>query len=74
MTKRYTILAIIGLIIAMGVVGQADYDEEQRQTDQYCEMVAIWKESGGQAGWPAYDGEEVCRDTQSNEKGAGGER
>jgi hypothetical protein len=60
MTKRYTILAIIGLIIAMGVVGQADYEEEQRQTDQYCEMVAIWKESGGQAGWPAYNWEGTC--------------
>jgi hypothetical protein len=37
-------------------------------------MVKLWQQSGGQAGWPAYDGEEVCRDTQSNEKGAGGER
>ena len=34
----------------------------------------MWKETNGQQGWPAYDGEEVCRDTQSDEKGAGGER
>ena len=64
MTKRQTILAVIGLIIAMGIVGQSDYDEAQRQAEQYCKMVAMWKESGGEKGWPAYDGEEVCRDTQ----------
>lgn len=61
-TKRYqAILATAWIIAAMGIAGQLDYEEEQRQTAQYCEMVATWKESGGQAGWPAYDGEEVCR-------------
>lgn len=55
------ILAIIGIIIAMGIVGQSDMEEEQRQADQYCEMVKLWKETRGQAGWPAYDGERMCR-------------
>lgn len=65
MIRRYrTVLAVIGLVAAMGIAGQLDYEEEQRQTAQYCEMVAMWKESGGRAGWPAYDGEEVCRGTQ----------
>jgi hypothetical protein len=41
-----------------------DVQEEERQHAEYCEMVQLWKQSGGQAGWPAYDGEEVCRDTQ----------
>jgi hypothetical protein len=60
--KRYqVILAIIGIIIAMGIVGQSDFEEEQRQADQYCEMVKLWKETRGQAGWPAYDGERMCR-------------
>lgn len=67
MTKRYTILAIIGLIIAMGVVGQADYEEEQRQTVQYCEMVKLWKETNGQRGWPAYNGEGICPKENSND-------
>lgn len=62
MTKRYqAILAAAGIIAAMGVVGQADYEEEQRQVEQYCEMVAMWKETNGQAGWPAYNGEGICR-------------
>jgi hypothetical protein len=65
MTKRYqAILAIAGIIIAMGIAGGIEQEDEQRQAAQYCEMVQLWKQSGGQAGWPAYDGEEVCRDTQ----------
>jgi len=60
--KRYqVILAFIGIIIAMGIVGQSDFEEEQRQAEQYCEMVKLWKESNGKAGWPAYDGERMCR-------------
>ena len=60
--KRYqVILAFIGIIVAMGIVGQADFEEEQRQQDEYCEMVKLWKETRGQSGWPAYNGEGVCR-------------
>ena len=72
MTRHY--LAIAGIITVMGIAGQFDYEEERRQTVQYCEMVRLWKQTGGQAGWPAYDGEDVCRDTQSNEKGTRGEQ
>ena len=50
----------IGIVIAMGIVGQSDFEEEQRQADQYCEMVKLWKETRGQAGWPAYNGEGNC--------------
>jgi hypothetical protein len=31
MTKRYTILAIIGLIIAVGIAGGMELEDEQRQ-------------------------------------------
>lgn len=64
-----TILTAAGIIAAMSFAGQFDYEEEQRQIAQYCEMVNLWKQSGGQAGWPAYDGEEMCRSRTS--KGAG---
>ena len=64
--KRYqVILALIGIIIAMGIVGQSDFEEEQRQAEQYCEMVKLWKQTNGKHGWPAYDGEEVCQNTQA---------
>ena len=60
--KRYqVILAIIGIIIAFGLVGQSDFEEEQRQAEQYCEMVKLWKQTKGQAGWPAYNGEGACK-------------
>ena len=60
--KRYhVILAAIGLIIAMGIVGQSDMEEEQRQAEQYCEMVKLWKQTKGKAVWPAYNGEGVCK-------------
>ena len=61
MTKRYTILAIIGLIIAVGIAGGMEQEDEQRQAEQYCEMVQLWKETNGQQGWPAYNGEGTCR-------------
>lgn len=60
--KRYqVILAGLGLLIAMGIVGQSDFEEAERQQAEYCEMVKLWKETRGQAGWPAYDGERMCR-------------
>jgi hypothetical protein len=60
--KRYqVILAVIGIVIAMGIAGNMDAQEEERQHAEYCEMVKLWKETRGQAGWPAYDGERMCR-------------
>ena len=60
--KRYqVILAIIGIIIAMSIVGQSDLEEAERQQAEYCEMVKLWKQTKGQAGWPAYNGEGVCK-------------
>lgn len=60
--KRYQVILIgLGLIVAMGIVGQSDMEDEQRQAEQYCEMVKLWKETKGQQGWPAYNGEGVCK-------------
>lgn len=60
--KRYqVILAGLGLLIAMGIVGQSDFEEAERRQAEYCEMVKLWKQTKGQAGWPAYNGEKMCR-------------
>lgn len=60
--KRYqVILASLGVLIAMGIVGQSDFEEAERQEAEYCEMVKLWKQTKGQAGWPAYNGEKMCR-------------
>lgn len=60
--KRYqVILAVIGLIVAMGIVGQSDFEEAERQQAEYCDMVKLWKQTKGQSGWPAYNGEGMCQ-------------
>ena len=67
--KRYqVILAFIAFIALAGIVGQSDFEEEQRQQDEYCAMVKIWNEDKARgvpehdrAGWPPFEGEEQCR-------------
>ena len=60
--KRYqVILAVISLIVAMSIVGQSDFEEAERQQAEYCEMVKLWKQTKGQSGWPAYNGEGMCQ-------------
>lgn len=60
--KRYqAIFALLAVLLLMGIVGHFDAEDEQLQQDNYCEMVKLWKESHGKAGWPAYNGEAVCK-------------
>lgn len=56
-----TVGTLLLLIALFSLAGRGDFEEEQRQLAQYCDMVQLWKDSNGQAGWPAYDGEEVCK-------------
>lgn len=58
--KRYQVIfGFIAIIVAFGIVGQADYEEAERQHDEYCEMVKLWKQTKGEAGWPAFRAGEV---------------
>ena len=36
-------------------------DELNRLRAKSAEMVKLWKQTNGQAGWPAYNGEGICR-------------
>jgi len=29
----------------MGIVGQSDFEEAERQQAEYCEMVKLWKQT-----------------------------
>ena len=59
--KRYQVILIaIFFIVLMGIVGQMDVEEEQRQDQEYCEMIKLWEETKGQAGWPAFKSKEGC--------------
>jgi hypothetical protein len=61
MPRWQAILIVAALIVAFGVVGNSDVENEQFEVERYCEMVKIWKESNGTAGWPAYNGEGMCK-------------
>ena len=54
------ILLALGLLIIYGLAGTADVQDEQDQRDRYCEMIELWAETGGDAGWPPYNGK--CED------------
>ena len=54
------IILVIFVLVLMGIAGNMDVQEEERQHAEYCEMVKLWKKTNGQAGWPAYNGEGVC--------------
>lgn len=61
MPRWQAIGVILILVLAFGIVGYFDAEEEQHQQDEYCEIVKLWKQTNGQAGWPAYNGEGVCK-------------
>jgi hypothetical protein len=39
------------------MLGKSDNLEAQKQRDTYCEMIALYDETNGEAGWPPYDGD-----------------
>ena len=55
------LLALLGLF---GLAGAMDYEDQQAERGNYCEMVAVWKADAARgipandrAGWPPFDGE-----------------
>ena len=50
-------IAIAATILVLGLVGTADYEEEQASNELYCKMVA-------EGTWPNFNPETQC-DTES---------
>lgn len=57
---------IILLALAMGIAGHFDYEAQEADMDNYCDMVALWKadKAAGipahdRRGWPPFKGNEV---------------
>ena len=48
--------AVILFITVLGILGNADMEEEISQRDFYCENVDIWIASNGENGHPNYKG------------------
>ena len=56
--KRWQVLLLgAALVAALGLTGKADLEDAERQRAHYCEMVDVYHESGGDYGWPPYNGE-----------------
>ena len=52
---------VLIMLVAYGIVGSDDFEEAERQEQEYCEMVKLYKQTRGQAGWPEYrKGEVFC--------------
>lgn len=60
--KRYQVILLAIFVLGlMGIAGHMDFQEEERQHAEYCEMVKLWKQTNGEQGWPAYNGEGTCK-------------
>jgi hypothetical protein len=46
--------------LAIGIFILTGGDDPQAEVDIYCEMVDLYKQTNGEAGWPAYQGEKIC--------------
>ena len=59
--KTWQILLLCAaLLAALGLAGNADLEEAERQRAHYCEMVDLYHETDGEYGWPPYNGN--CED------------
>ena len=41
----------------MILVSNEDFKDAHQAQSLYCEMVAAWHQSGGEYGWPPFEGE-----------------
>ena len=60
MIERVLMAAIVAACLAGLYVTGGDQSEAERQAALYCEMVSIWDQTDGEAGWPPYKGREGC--------------
>lgn len=55
-----TTLSAVFLVIVASLAATGDQKEAEVQDAHYCEMVALHKESGGEYGWPEFNGDKQC--------------
>ncbi len=61
-TRTNIVLIIIGAMLSIGIFAPVR-DQLKRDQDEYCEMVALFKQTEGRSGWPDYRGlaEVMCK-------------
>lgn len=62
----YVILTVVALLAAAAAIGGFKDDALVLEQAQYCRMVHMHQQSGGEVGWPDYDN---AYDTACNDNG-----
>ena len=57
------VYVLIGAVMigAYGLIGSMDRADAEREQSHYCEMIQLWDDTNGEAGWPPYKGEGQCQ-------------
>lgn len=58
---RYAFMMTL-IIVSITTICALAYTAEPDVNKQYCEMVELYHNTGGEYGWPPYKGENVCND------------
>lgn len=53
----YTFAVIAWFLLLIKWGGNLEYADRQAQRNNYCEMVAIYENTKGEMGWPAFKGD-----------------
>jgi len=56
MKRWQVLLGALAMLALYGWVGSMDRADAEAERSHYCEMVEAWEQSGGEYGWPPYDG------------------
>lgn len=59
---RWIGIGFVIFIVLAGIAGRVDYEDALLEEQAYCENVRVFKETGGQRGWPDYNDnyDEMC--------------
>ena len=59
--KATAAVLVLSMFFALVLfLGNEDFKDAQQAQSLYCEMVEAWHSSGGEFGWPPFEGE--CSD------------
>lgn len=53
-TNTLALAAVLFVFTVLLIVGATDADEANIEEARYCEMTALFAETDGELGWPAY--------------------
>ena len=62
--EKIGLLAVLLAAIAMwSWMSKGEYEIQRVESEEYCFMVELWRQSNGENGWPDYEHkyDEVCK-------------